>query len=155
DCRRPWPLPRSTAGVCRAAWSDHAALQRAARARDPHRPGSTGELRAVTTCRVRSRERGQAMAEMAIVAPLFILLLFGIIEFGRAWMISNMITHAARDGARAAAVLQNRGTGGTITDTSSIVAHVNDAIASVTSANLNVQVTQTTISGNIPVVQIH
>jgi len=94
------------------------------------------------------------MVEIAIVAVLFFTLLLGIIEFGRAWMISNMITHAARDGARAAAVAQNRGAGGTISDTSSIVTHVKDAIGSVTSANLDVAVTQTTVNGSIPVVQV-
>src|SRR5262245_41485376 len=36
----------------------------------------------------------------------------GTIEFGRAWMISNMITHAARDGARMAATWPTRTSGG-------------------------------------------
>ena len=42
---------------------------------------------------------------MGIVIVLFVFLGLGIIEFGRAWMIINMVTHAARDGARAAAAL--------------------------------------------------
>lgn len=52
-----------------------------------------------------ARSRGQALAEMGIVIVLFVFLGLGIIEFGRAWMIINMVTHAARDGARAAAAL--------------------------------------------------
>ena len=41
------------------------------------------------------------------------MLVMGTIEFGRAWLISNMITHATRDGARVAATWPTR-TGGTI-----------------------------------------
>ena len=48
--------------------------------------------------------RGQALAEMGIVVLLLVVMLFGIIEFGRMFMVANMITHAARDGARFAAV---------------------------------------------------
>jgi len=55
--------------------------------------------------RRREGARGQALAEMGIVIVLFVFLGLGIIEFGRAWMIINMVTHAARDGARAAAAL--------------------------------------------------
>jgi len=44
------------------------------------------------------------MVEMALVLPLFILLAFSIIEFGRAMMASQLVTNAARDGARLAAI---------------------------------------------------
>ncbi len=44
------------------------------------------------------------MVEMALVLPLFILLTFSIIEFGRAMMASQLVTNAARDGARLAAI---------------------------------------------------
>jgi len=49
-------------------------------------------------------ERGAAMVEFAIVMPLFVLLLFGIMEAG--WMFSQQVEvrHAAREGARIAAV---------------------------------------------------
>ena len=53
----------------------------------------------------RARTRGQALAELGIVIVLFVFIGLGIIEFGRAWMIINIATHAARDGARAAAAL--------------------------------------------------
>ena len=42
------------------------------------------------------------MVEMAIVLPFFMLILLGIIEFGRAMMVSQLITTAARDGCRLA-----------------------------------------------------
>ncbi len=42
--------------------------------------------------------------EFALVIPIFILFLFGIIEFGRLWECMNTMTSAAREGARVAAV---------------------------------------------------
>ena len=55
----------------------------------------------------RARERGQAMAEMAFVVVLLTMLTLGIIDFGRMLMIVNVITHAARDGARQVALVSN------------------------------------------------
>ena len=48
--------------------------------------------------------RGQAVIEFALVLPLLLLLCFGITEFGRAWMTMNILTSAAREGVRLAAV---------------------------------------------------
>ncbi|HZA91587.1 MAG TPA: TadE family protein [Gemmatimonadales bacterium] len=50
--------------------------------------------------RGRRSERGQALAEFALVLPLLMLLIGGIIEFGRAWNIKQAVTDAAREGAR-------------------------------------------------------
>jgi Flp pilus assembly protein TadG len=50
----------------------------------------------------RSSRRGAAAVEFALIAPLFFLLLFGIIEFGRALMVQQMLVNAARAGARIA-----------------------------------------------------
>ena len=47
-----------------------------------------------------TRQRGQALAEMGFVILLFVVLTLGIIDFGRMFMVLNVITHAARDGAR-------------------------------------------------------
>lgn len=47
---------------------------------------------------------GAALVEFAIIALLFFILLFGIIEFGRAWFVYNTLTEATRRGARVAAV---------------------------------------------------
>jgi Flp pilus assembly protein TadG len=108
----------------------------------------------VTTRPSRRGQRGQALVEMGIVVALLVTLVMGTIEFGRAWMIGNMITHAARDGARAAAVAQSRGAGGTITSTSSIETQVLDQIGNVMpTTGLTVNVAQPTISG-IPMVQV-
>lgn len=48
--------------------------------------------------------RGNAVVEFAFVLPLLLLLCFGITEFGRAWMTKSVLTSAAREGARLAAV---------------------------------------------------
>ncbi len=47
---------------------------------------------------------GSAMVEMVFVTPLLLLMLFGVIEFGIAFQRWQVVTNAAREGARAAAV---------------------------------------------------
>ena len=54
-------------------------------------------------------ERGQALAEFALILPLMLLFIAGIVELGRAWNIKQVVTDAAREGARNA-VLQNEST---------------------------------------------
>ena len=54
--------------------------------------------------RSRRSERGQALAEFALVLPLVMFFIAGIIEFGRAWNIKQAVTDAAREGARYAVV---------------------------------------------------
>lgn len=46
------------------------------------------------------RIRGQALAEFAFVIPVFLLVLFSIIEFGRSVHTIQMLNNAAREGAR-------------------------------------------------------
>ena len=48
------------------------------------------------------RRRGAAVAEFAIVAPVFFLMVVGFIEFGRALMVQQVLVNAARVGARQA-----------------------------------------------------
>jgi Flp pilus assembly protein TadG len=48
--------------------------------------------------------RGAAVLELAIVLPLFLLITFGIFEFGRAMMVTQFLTNGAREGARKAVV---------------------------------------------------
>lgn len=44
--------------------------------------------------------RGQAVVEFALILPVFMLMLFGAIEFGRAYYTLHLLTNAAREGAR-------------------------------------------------------
>src|SRR3989337_1060815 len=48
---------------------------------------------------------GQGLVEFALVVPIFLILLFGMVEFGRAWMMKNIITGAAREAVRIFAVI--------------------------------------------------
>ncbi|MEP7216672.1 MAG: TadE family protein [Anaerolineaceae bacterium] len=54
--------------------------------------------------RLRSTETGQSLVEFAMVLPLFLVLLFGLVDFGRAFYSWMLITNAAREGARTGAV---------------------------------------------------
>ena len=49
-------------------------------------------------------QKGSAVLEMALVLPILLMLLFGVVEFGRVLMVKQAITNAAREGARAGAV---------------------------------------------------
>ena len=46
------------------------------------------------------REVGQGLVELGIIMVLLLALTMGVVQFGHAFMVANMITHAARDGAR-------------------------------------------------------
>jgi Flp pilus assembly protein TadG len=48
----------------------------------------------------RTASRGQAMVEFAMVVPIFILLLVGIVDGGRMIFTNNHLAEAAREGAR-------------------------------------------------------
>ncbi|MEX0716173.1 MAG: TadE/TadG family type IV pilus assembly protein [Planctomycetaceae bacterium] len=46
------------------------------------------------------RRRGAALVEMALVLPIFFMVVLGVIEFGRAMMVAQLVTNSAREGAR-------------------------------------------------------
>jgi hypothetical protein len=48
----------------------------------------------------RNRRRGQSLVEFAILLPLLILIVFGVLDLGRAFFALITITNAAREGAR-------------------------------------------------------
>lgn len=59
------------------------------------------QFRLEKVCRFCRRDRqGAAAVEFAVVAPLFFLLLFGMVEIGRAIMVQQVLTNASREGAR-------------------------------------------------------
>lgn len=59
----------------------------------------------------RRKSKGQSLAEFALVFPVMALLLFGLLDLGRAVYMYNTLANAARAGARVAAVNQNAGNG--------------------------------------------
>ena len=93
--------------------------------------------KACRSCR-RNRQ-GAAVVEFAIVAPVFFLLVFGMIEYGRMVMVQQVITNASREGARVG-VLDG-------STTSSVTTAVNNYL---TAAKISTASTTTTVSPNPP-----
>lgn len=54
--------------------------------------------------RVKAIPQGASMVEFAIVLPIFLLAIIGILEFGRAFMVNQIVVSASRAGARKAVI---------------------------------------------------
>ena len=52
----------------------------------------------------KTSERGAVAVEFAILAPLLIMILLGIMEFGRAYNVQTTLSNAAREGVRVMAI---------------------------------------------------
>lgn len=72
------------------------------------------------------REDGQAMVEFALILPIFLLILCGILDFG--WLFYNQLSlnNACREGARYAVVHTAEDAG-----TQAIINHINDTTTTV------------------------
>jgi hypothetical protein len=51
-------------------------------------------------------QRGQTLVEFALILPLFLLMFFAMVDFGRGFYSWLLVTNAAREGARVAATQQ-------------------------------------------------
>jgi Flp pilus assembly protein TadG len=60
-----------------------------------------------TSGRRSNRKRGQAMVEFALVIPIFMLVLSGILDFGFSLYSRMTVINAAREGARAAVMVSD------------------------------------------------
>ncbi len=80
---------------------------------------------------VRNR-RGQAIVELALILPVFLLLVVGMMEFGLVMHDYITVAEAARAGARAAAVRK---------DNTTITAAIHNASPSIPSADLQITIT--------------
>ncbi len=65
---------------------------------------SGGVMSGANVARARRNDRGAVAVEFAIVLPLLIILVFGIIDFGRVFFAQITVTQAAREGARLSAL---------------------------------------------------
>jgi Flp pilus assembly protein TadG len=97
-----------------------------------------GAQQDATTDRPGERERGSALVEMAMVLPLLLILVLGVVDFGFMINRTTLISNASREGAREAAF------GGTAAD---IEAAVRSAAWSLVQIDLNVSVTCTKADG--------
>lgn len=59
---------------------------------------------AVMRTRIVREERGTALVEAAIIVPVVLLIMVGIFEVGRAYQTFQVLTNAAREGARASVI---------------------------------------------------
>lgn len=55
----------------------------------------------------KTSERGAVAVELALLAPVLIMLLLGIMEFGRAYNVQSSLSSAAREGVRVMAIGNN------------------------------------------------
>ncbi len=67
-----------------------------------------------------------------MIAPLLCLMLFALVDFGRAFYTWLLVTNAAREGARVAATQQ---------DTNAVLNRIDEAIAGLDSTNLTITLT--------------
>ena len=112
--------------------------------REDAHSGNIGERNSALTTRAcsldkvcrshRKQRRGAAVVEFAVVAPVFLLLIFGMVEYGRMMMVQQVLTNASREGARRA-VLDG-------TTTTEVVNAVTDYLtsASITANDLDITV---------------
>src|SRR5689334_21345201 len=55
-------------------------------------------------CRATNDRRGAALVEFAIILPVFLSLMLGVLEIGKALEVSNLMSSAVREGGRLAAM---------------------------------------------------
>jgi Flp pilus assembly protein TadG len=84
------------------------------------------------------RGRGQSLVEFAIILPVFLVIAFGVIDFGLAFDASIGISNAAREGARQGAIQPN---------TTAITNRVRAVAGRLDNSNLAVTVTCKTAAG--------
>ena len=90
--------------------------------------------------RIKNNERGSTLVEFAIGVTVFVMVMFAVLEFGRALWVHNALSDAARRGARYA-VLHSAGSADQVKN---IVVYGNDAgtgqpmLNNLTPANVNV-----------------
>lgn len=61
--------------------------------------------------RLRLQEKGSVAVEFALLVPIFMLVVFGIADFGHAWYMRHVMQNACREGARYGARYQTDATG--------------------------------------------
>lgn len=97
--------------------------------------------------RKQKRESGQAMVEFALIIPIFILILFAVIDFGHLLSTNIAVTNAAREGARTGITCASD------SDFSSRVENrVHTSAPDLKTSNLSISATKTGSSGNQDVV---
>ncbi len=92
--------------------------------------------------------RGAAFVEFGLIAPIFFLVIVGIVDFGRMMWLSNSVEHAATEGARYAAL---RGVGKpTVATAQEIEDFARARITLIPTGDMTVNVSWTPTNNNNP-----
>lgn len=78
--------------------------------------------------RRRAPQRGQALAEFAIILVVLMLLLLGIVDLSRAVYIRSVVANAAREGARYGIIYPMNEDAGDRPDPDNIMYHVRSSL---------------------------
>jgi Flp pilus assembly protein TadG len=106
--------------------------------------------------RMKRSERGSTLFEFAIGATVFLTVMFGVLEFGRALWVHNALADAARRGARYAVVHS----AADVAAVKNVVVYGNPAggsnplVNNLTTANVNVSYSTFGLSGGTATVSI-
>ncbi len=87
--------------------------------------------------------RGATAVELAFVLPIFFAVVLGVVEFGRAMMVSQLVTNGAREGARLAIL-----DGSTNSEVEGIIKDFIEDSVDVSSQEVSVSITVTPAPGN-------
>ena len=94
----------------------------------------------------RGNLRAQNLVEFALIFPVLMLLLFGIIDFGRVFHVLIAISNAAREGARYGVIYGIDRSGGVYTINESVI----DAAAIQEAGNYNLKLTADQVTPSCP-----
>ncbi len=98
--------------------------------------------RQLRTPKTQSRQ-ATALVEMALVLPIFVAVTLGIVEFGRAMMVGQLVTNASREGARLAIIDE--------TTNADVINHIESFLqqaAGIDSSDLTITINVTPAPGN-------
>jgi len=94
------------------------------------------------------RRRATAVVEFAVVLPLLMTMVLGIIEFGYVFMVRQTLQHAAREGCRVA-ILQT-----SVNPYANVTARVADAISPTGLNTYSVTMTHATVVDPVETIEV-
>ena len=109
----------------------------------------------------RTTRKGQSVVEFALVLPILVMIVMGIVEFGRIFMAQQIVTNASREGARSAVlpsstssdvettVLNYMTSGGLTGPTNVQMTNVGQTVPTGSATSVNVNYTLSILTGTI------
>jgi len=94
------------------------------------------------------RRRATAVVEFAVVLPLLMTMVFGIIEFGYVFMVRQTLQHAAREGCRVA-ILQT-----SVNPYANVTARITDAMSPTGLTTYAVTMTHATVVDPVETIEV-